>query len=191
MAKKPSRSPKTPPSQQSLEAYLNEHIRYEHDMLAFAHQQIHEAAPGPGWNLAYEGFCLHARNLAHFLRHDDASRADHYLPGRPKPQPMPKMETLNTFLFHLSSGRTTKPKMTLDDLRPIGDWLDREWARFVNALPLPYRGVLDPSPVCGPRTFKNGVTAHTACSAVTTTTISSPPTGPVLTILTSPPSPTP
>lgn len=187
MAKKNSRSKKKPPPPETLKTYLKEHVRYERDMLAFAHKQLHETGEGPAWNLAYEGFCLHARNLEQFLRHDGDIRADWYLPGRPKPGAMPKLEALNQFLFHLSVSRLDKPKLTVPELEPVGAWLDKEWAVFVDALPAPYIGLVDSSPVCGQLAFINGATPHTACSVVTATTIASPPSGPVLTILTSPP----
>jgi hypothetical protein len=187
LAKKPSRGKKKPPAEPTLERYLKEHVRYERDMLAFAHQQLHTTPEGAAWNLAYEGFCLHARNLAQFLRHEGDIRADWYRPGRPKPAAMPKLEALNQFLFHLSVSRLSKPKLTVHELEPVGAWLDREWAVFVDALPAPYKGLVDPSPVCGRLAFINGATPHTACSVVTATTIASPPTGPVLTILPPPP----
>ena len=68
-------------------------------------------------------FCIHARNLYDFLRHEGGKstniRADSYVPGHAKPNANVDFNKLDTFLFHMSKGRIDKKKV---DLVSAGPW---------------------------------------------------------------------
>ncbi len=150
--------------------YLTDHVKYERDMLGYTFRAMHATPPGPNWNVVFESFGLHARNLYDFLRHEgkktNTFRADDYVPGRPKPQALSLFNDLDAFLCHMSAGRAERAKLTLERLYSLGEWLDREWSKWVNSLPSPFNDRLDPSPVCEPVTLEHDVTPSTACTHV-------------------------
>jgi hypothetical protein len=156
-------------------AYLEEHLKYEHDMLGYTFRRVHELTSGPEWNAAFESFCVHARNLENFFRHSDEIDASEFDPGHKKPDHLRVFERLNAFLFHQSRRRGWQPKLNLADVQQMGAWLDREWARFVSGLSAPYAGRLDPAPVCSTSavTLAMGVSVLSACSTVDAVTFSS------------------
>lgn len=157
-------------------AYLEEHLVYERTMLAYTFERLHDAPPGPSWNMVYESFGIHARNLYQFLRNAEGARSDFrahdYVQNLPTPAAFGNFNTdINAFVFHLSTGRVKRPKLKLQELQKLGGWLDKHWKAWVDALPEDYAGVLDPHPVCGPRVLEMGVTPLTACTAVTASTL--------------------
>jgi hypothetical protein len=110
------------------------------------------------------------------LRHEGKKqttfRADDYIPGRQKPDPFTAFNELDTFLFHMSAGRAERAEINLERLYTLVKWLDREWSKWTDALPNPYSGLLDSSPVCRQRNLENGVTMSTACTEVIETKLS-------------------
>ena len=151
-----------------LRAYLEDHVRYERVMLAHAFRAMHATPEGAGWNMAFESFCVHARNLYDFLRHDgkkaNTFRADDYVAGRSKPDAFLEFNELDTFLFHMSAGRADRAKMNLERSQALGQWLDREWKVWIDGLDHSYAALLLKRPVCAPPALSDGVTLATACS---------------------------
>ncbi len=157
--------------EEKLVAYLKEHVPYEREMLGFTFKEMHETPPGLKWNMAFEAFCIHARNLYDFLRHEGSKtttfRADDYVPNRSKSEAELLFNNLDTFLFHMSTGRIDKKKVNLADVQQLGKWLDEHWASWVSSLKAPYTAFVDANPVCPPRQFAAGVSEATACSYFT------------------------
>lgn len=154
-------------------AYITDHLKYEHDMLAHAFRRVHNTPPGADWNAFYESFCLHARNLAYFFRHKEDLSAQLFAPGHKKAKHNSVFERLNSFLFHQSDRREWKRKPNLHDLQEIGAWIDNEWARFVSGVSPAYKGLIDAAPVCAiaDLTLAEGLTLLTACSSVQADTL--------------------
>jgi hypothetical protein len=94
------------------------------------------------------------------------------VPRRKRPDAFTAFNDLDAFLFHMSIGRAERAKMNLGRLHRLGEWLDREWSNWVKALPKPYAGLVDSSPVCQPLELENGVTRSTACTEFTATKLS-------------------
>lgn len=168
--------------EERLIIYLDEHVSYEREMLEFTFKEMHDTPPGLKWNIVFESFCIHARNLYNFLRHDGRKqttfRADDYVPGRSTPNAFLLFNELDTFLFHMSTGRIEKNKVNLGDVQTLGKWLDEQWAIWVSSLKAPYAAKVDAKPVCAPLVFTNGASHATACTYFTapnsrTTTASS------------------
>ena len=140
--------------EEKLVAYLKEHVPYEREMLGFTFKEMHETPPGLKWNMAFEAFCIHARNLYDFLRHEGSKtttfRADDYVPNRSKSEAELLFNNLDTFLFHMSTGRIDKKKVNLADVQQLGKWLDEHWASWVSSLKAPYTAFVDADPVCPP-----------------------------------------
>jgi len=157
--------------EEDLIAYLNEHIRYEREMLGYYFKEMHETSPGLRWNMVFESFCIHARNLYDFLRHEGGKttsiRADSYVPGRAKPNANVDFNKLDTFLFHMSKGRIEKKKVDLAEVQALGKWLDDQWSIWVSSLKEPYAALVDNKPICTPRLLTAGVTNATACTYFT------------------------
>lgn len=153
-----------------LLGYLDDHIRYEWDMLRYSFTRLHRTPPGPEWNIVFEAYCVHARNLYDFLRHEGKTqttfRADDFVSGRSKPSPLLAFNELDGFLFHMSTSRAEKAKLTLERLTELQDWIDREWVNWAQSLPEPYNGVLDANPVARPTSLEGGVQSSTACTHV-------------------------
>ncbi len=149
--------------------YLREHVAYERTMLGYTYARLHDTAPGIAWNVVYESFGIHARNLYDFLRNDGNNttfRADDYIASWPKAKPFLSFNELDAFLFHMSTKRAQYEKMNLGLLQNLGIWLDENWAKWVSRLPKPYTGILSPDAVCSmPLTLMAGVSQATACSA--------------------------
>lgn len=138
-------------------------------MLGYSFDRLHKASPGPEWNMAYEVFCIHARVIYDFLRNDghknDFKAVDYTETWRPGTNT--KFNDIDSFIAHLSKQRETRAKLTLEVLRELGAWLDKEWERWVAALSEEDAALVNPSPVCVPsKVLLNGITQHTACTAV-------------------------
>lgn len=159
---------------QDLCNYLEDHVQYERWMLGQTFQAMHVTPEGPAWNMVFEAFCLHARNLYDFLRHEgkraNTYRADDYVPGRTKPNAELEFNELDTFLFHMSAGRAHRLKLNLGRLQKLGEWLDAEWLNWANSLGTPYKEMVRKEPVCLPTAMDQGVTLASACSHVTSST---------------------
>ncbi len=152
--------------------YLEEHVAYERTMLGYTYARLHDTAPGVGWNVVYESFGIHARNLYDFLRNEGKTqttfRADDYVDSWPKPNALLSFNELDVFLFHMSTGRAERQKLNLQRLQQLGAWLDDAWAKWVRRLPDPYARNLNQGPVCAtPLLLQAGVTQATACTMFT------------------------
>src|SRR5260370_30872325 len=83
--------------------YLREHVTYERTMLGFTYARLHDTVPGVAWNVVYESFGIHARNLYGFFRNEGKTqttfRADDYVDSWPKPKPLLSFNDLACFLF--------------------------------------------------------------------------------------------
>lgn len=138
-------------SNEDLESYLREHLKYERDMLRFTYDMLFQAK-GYRWCAFFESFGLHARNLYDFLRHEgnaaNTVRADDYVKGRKKPDASNIDVTMNRSLFHLSTSRLSKDPLNMDDAAVIGSWIDREWAIWVQQLREPFNKWADLQPAC-------------------------------------------
>jgi hypothetical protein len=82
--------------------YLEEHVAYERTMLGYTYARLHDTAPGVGWNVVYESFGIHARNLYDFFRNEGKTqtpfRADDYVDSWPKPNALLSFNELDVFL---------------------------------------------------------------------------------------------
>jgi hypothetical protein len=149
--------------------YRKEHVAYERTMLGYTYARLHDTAPGMGWNVVYESFGIHARNLYDFLRKEGKTqttfRADDYVKNWPKPKALLSVNEFDVFLFHMSTARANRQKMNLERLQQIGTWLDIQWANWVRRLSSPYGHVLNHSPVCAtPLVLQADITQATACT---------------------------
>lgn len=156
--------------------YLKEHVTYERTMLGYTYARLHDTAPGIGWNVVYESFGIHARNLYDFLRNDGSGgttfRANDYVANWRSPDYFASFNVLDYFVFHMSSRRTSYAKLTLEQLQQLGLWLNTEWANWVGRLPSPYNEIVTPEPICKSPTLQAGVTSATACTTFSFTSTS-------------------
>jgi hypothetical protein len=143
-----SMKPKTP---ENLLDYLDDHLRYERQMLGFTFELVYSLPTGLLWNAIFESFAIHARNLYDFFRHEGNAatsyRAVDYVPGRSKSDCDLKFNELDT-LLHLSASRLTKEKVNSGDVLKLGRWLDDEWKIWALSLKDPYIALVDANPVC-------------------------------------------
>ena len=158
--------------------YLKEHVAYERTMLGYTYARLHDTALGTGWNVVYESFGIHARNLYDFLRKEGKTqttfRADDYVKNWPKPKALLIFNEFDVFLFHMSTVRAERQKMNLGRLQQIGTWLDIQWANWVGKLPSSYKDILNNGPVCAtPLVLQAGVTQATACTMFATASTTS------------------
>ncbi len=84
--------------------------------------------------------------------------------GRTKPEANLAFNKLDTFLFHMSTGRIDKEKVDLGEVQALGKWLDEQWSNWVSSLKKSYAALVDTKPVCAPRLFAAGVSKATACT---------------------------
>ena len=144
-------------------------------MLGFTFKEMHETPPGPEWNIAFEAFCIHARNLYDFLRHEGNKnttyRADDYVHNHSKSEAELLFNNLDTFLFHMSTGRIDKKKVDLADVQKLGKWLDEHWSTWVSSLEDRFATLVDAKAVCNQCMFSAGVSETTACTYFTTTSV--------------------
>jgi hypothetical protein len=107
----------------SLRAYLSDHLQYERWMLGEAFRELHTTPTGPRWNMVFESFCVHARNLYDFLRHEgkraNTYRADDYALDRTKLVAELAFNELDKFLFHMSADRLERAKLDLAQLQML------------------------------------------------------------------------
>jgi hypothetical protein len=160
--------------------YLREHVAYEREMLEFTYARLHKTEPGKEWNMAYESFAVHARNLYDFLRNEGKRqtnfRADDYVEGWGL-SAFTLFNDLDIFVFHMAASREEREKLNLQILRKLGAWLDQQWAVWVGRLPQEYNGILSSNAVCDPALkLEAGVTLATACTVSTSTTVTFAPT---------------
>lgn len=148
--------------------YLKEHVTYERTMLGYTYARLHDTAPGVGWNVVYESFGIHARNLYDFLRNGGTGgntfRADDYVLHWPKAEHSPSFNVLDSFVFHMSARRNNQAKLTLEQLQQLASWLNTEWVNWVGRLPSPYNEIVTPDPICITPALQAGVTRATACT---------------------------
>lgn len=143
-----------PKSEEDLQAYLKDHLKYERDMLGFTFGMLSQSA-GLRWCAMFESFGVHARNLYDFLRHEgrgNTIRADDYVPGRQKPAASNVSQKMNSSFFHLSTSRLKDQPVNLADAADIGDWIDKEWMIWAGTLKAPFKPLVDASPVCASTT---------------------------------------
>lgn len=174
-----TRPPRPKDSDDGRLAYLKEHVAYERRMLGYTFGMLSSTAPGDAWNAIYESFGIHARNLYDFLRNggkpQTTFRADDYVPSRKMPPGLLTFNELDTFLFHMSTGRAEREKLNMARLTQLGAWIDMYWEEWVDLLPEPFAGILSKEPVCYPRNRELGVTDATACTVFTASTWASTP----------------
>ncbi len=158
-------------------AFLRDHLAYERQMLGYAYAQMHAMGAGLAWNVHYESFAVHARNLYDFLRNDTRSgnyNAYHFVPDWKPPTYDLLFNGLDPFVFHLGMKRSGLVKLNLAGLGLLGTWLDGHWADWVNRLPEPFAGAISPAPACPVIVPTGGATPATACSAVFAATLHIP-----------------
>ena len=154
--------------------YLKEHVAYERTMLGYTYARLHDTPEPISWNVVYESFGIHARNLYHFFRNEGLAgnhfKAGDYVNGWSPSKPLHSFTKLNAFLFHMSTDRTVHEKMNLARLQQLGSWLDTEWVKWAAKLPSPYREIVTHDPVCiTPLVLQAGVTLATACTTFSST----------------------
>lgn len=153
--------------------YLREHLAYEREMLKYTFARLHDTQPGIAWNVVYESFGIHARNLYDFFRNEgkkgNTFRADYYVEGWGRAPSFLGFNKLDSFLFHMSTYRADHEKLDLGTLQMLGKWIDIQWASWVSQLHTDYSGILDADPVCAPPSeLGEGISQSTACTALTT-----------------------
>lgn len=139
-------------TESDLVAYLEEHLKYEREMLRFTFEMLFQT-DGRRWCAMFESFGIHARNLYDFLRHEGKPtttiRAVDYVPDRKKSDAIPTIDSkMNSSFFHLSTSRLDNKPVTLADAVTIGSWIDREWNAWADQLPDPFNALVDVEPAC-------------------------------------------
>jgi hypothetical protein len=144
-----ARRPKPDPD---LIEYLDDHLKYERNMLRFTFDMLFKSGE-KRWCAFFESFGVHARNLYIFLRNSadyrSYVRADDYVPGHCTKSNFSRVdEKMNSSFFHLSTSRLKNKPVTLKDAIEIGEWIDREWATWAVQLRDPFKLLVDISPSC-------------------------------------------
>ncbi len=138
-------------SDEDLNKYLKDHLKYEREMLGFTYKNLF-VADELTWCAMFECFGIHSRNLYDFLRHEGKPqttiRADDYIPGRKKPDALGVSQKMNISFFHLSTFRIHNKPVNIKDAIEFGGWIDKEWGIWTAQLPDQFKNLINPSPVC-------------------------------------------
>jgi hypothetical protein len=134
------------PSQDDLIAFLNEHVSYELLMLRYTRQQLPLELHPLDWNAKFESYFTHARLLCKFFSGTDDNRniAAHDYVADFSPSGRREMEglllKLDQQIFHLGKQRAaSERKLSIDDVDRMSEWLEKNAANFITALPEPYK----------------------------------------------------
>lgn len=130
-----------------LIAYFNEHVLYEIDMLRGTHERFQNCQDDVTRNALLESFGMHARNLSDFLRNKSAGGRNTVLASQFNTQfrhQRPSdangaFQRLNSGMHHLGTDRAKGQKFSLKDATDILRWIDRDFQRFLDDLPEPYK----------------------------------------------------
>jgi hypothetical protein len=133
---------RTHPSEDEKAAYLIQHLPYEQWMLRVTFNAIHGGARTQlEWNIVYEAFIVHTRNLLDFLcgpRSDNELRITDF--GQEKKNaPIVIRRTygeLHDAVLHLGYRRPSaaEDKISLARCVTVFEWLDPAFKEFVEAL---------------------------------------------------------
>jgi hypothetical protein len=113
-------------------------------MLRFTYQRIFDTQHKLQWNAYFEAFCVHARNLALFLRNDDDSRtrqADQYVKFKAPAPPIQIKQPIAVYVVHAGTSRSAeaKDKFNRDDATKAFEWIEEQFKKFLAELPPDFR----------------------------------------------------
>jgi hypothetical protein len=124
-----------------IEQHLDDHLPYERMMLEYTLQKITAGGSQCEWNVHYESFAVHARNLYYFLTNGDGTNAKAYefVPGFKADRTATTIAIfpkLSAQVLHLSPSRPTEAekKVQLDDAKKFHAWIVLNFSKFVEAL---------------------------------------------------------
>jgi len=133
-------------------AHLKEHLPYEIRMLRYTLGELTKRRSHVlEWNVYFESFAVHARNLYDFLTNSDDSRnfkakdfIDQFATLKTD-QTKGTFEKLNSQVFHLGKSRPTNQteKANRDHAKKVASWIEKEFNRFVDGLAPRYRSEWD------------------------------------------------
>jgi hypothetical protein len=121
--------------------FLAEHLPYEWAMMSHTLSRLDNAGSAD-WNAFMESFCLHVRNLKHFVTNDDDNRnvvARDFVSSFDRKTPSNltgAFQRLDSQTAHLAKTRTTveEKKFTLSNAKSVFDWLNIAMSEFVQSL---------------------------------------------------------
>lgn len=117
--------------------YLSEHLPYELMMLRHAMWKLNEHQEQLEWNVLYESFVVHARNLYKFLTNGEDVQACKFVPGfGSKADGFSYLQKLDAQVLHLSPNRPrlAQAKMQIGDVKACYEWIEEKFAKFVAGL---------------------------------------------------------
>jgi hypothetical protein len=111
--------------------YLEEHLRYEIEMLHYTFAKMHREENQSEWNSAFVAFAVHARNLVDFLTNEKNPRnfnASDFTNGYEEPKDIAirgTMDKLHRDVFHLGKlrPRAVMEKINIERVGHLYGWL--------------------------------------------------------------------
>ncbi len=134
-------------TQQELRDFLRDHLIYEKAMLDFTFGELSKPHDQPMWNALFESFAVHARLLYNFLRSQEKGgfHARHYGP-KLDTKPLGSSLLINQSIFHALKGRVDGARYDMSHATEAYNWIDREWQRWVDALPSTFAAAMNEPP---------------------------------------------
>jgi hypothetical protein len=165
------------------QAYLAKHLRYEVQMLWYAHEVVLKLKPGALRNAHIECFAVHARNLHEFLIGGKDQRnvyAKNYVTAfkagceqQVLIEVRHKIDDLNQQILHPGTDRpdVAELKFTAENGRFVLDWIETTLKKFNDQLQPPYdRGWFPARPqtlsLVFPKSMESGTSSSSSQSAV-------------------------
>jgi hypothetical protein len=133
--------------------WMKKHLSYEllmlratcNEMLVLVQQQANPKVQFE-YNMAYESFAVHARNLKDFLGNDGGNNdfnAKEFVDGfkTEKREITASMFALHMQVFHMGKDRVANGagKFNLEGCLRVYEWLEDQFERFAASLPNPFR----------------------------------------------------
>ena len=127
-------------------AYLQEHLPYELLMLRYTLKKIVAPQLRLDWNVYFESFAVHARNLYDFLTNSEDSRNFKakdfvaYFSISKEDKVISMFTRLHSQVFHLPKNRPTDQakKANADRAKLVSRWIETNFATFISGLGADY-----------------------------------------------------
>ncbi|MCC5655335.1 hypothetical protein LC609_37490 [Nostoc sp. XA013] len=149
-------------TKQGKQVWVEKHLSYEIDMLRHTITAMHETGDQLQYNVQYESFSVHARNLYQFLTDHKDQRtlyAEDFLDDYKKPDTNAVkgfMNTLNEQVLHPHKNRkiNAADKIQIDDAYEAYKWLETQMTTFLReASAFSYQAILFIQPCVRPSGF--------------------------------------
>lgn len=181
---------KTPPSEEQLASWLDEHLPYELSMLRYSFMKMKAPTEPLDYNAHYECFAVKARLFWDFIGCRDVGptnvKATHFAPNFDPPDRehiQEELNLLNPQVMHTGRDRPKDPakKISLDNCLDFGLWVENGMELFLKALPSERRRLWNADKARDDLKITRSVSPPASSSSIRITTTDSGPissTGP-------------